>query len=76
MKTELTIEQSQRLIERGVNPIFASGLAKDPVSQWEAAIVGSIAEARWGVPWLFGEKAMSYLPKSMQSVIHLIYTGI
>lgn len=41
-----------------------------------AAIVGSIAEARWGVPWLFGEKAMSYLPKSMQSVIHLIYTGI
>lgn len=38
MKTELTIEQSQRLIERGVNPIFASGLAKDPVSQWELPV--------------------------------------
>lgn len=38
MKTELTIEQSQRLIERGVNPILASGLAKDPVSQWELPV--------------------------------------
>lgn len=35
MKTELTIEQSQRLIERGINPIFASKLDKGPVSQWE-----------------------------------------
>lgn len=38
-----------------------------------AAIVGSIAEARWGVPWHIGEKAMQYLPQSMQNVIHLFY---
>lgn len=38
-----------------------------------AAIVGSIAEARWGVPWHFGQKALELLPKSMQDVIHLFY---
>lgn len=38
-----------------------------------AAIVGSLAEARWGIPWHIGEKALSYLPQSMQSVIRLFY---
>lgn len=38
-----------------------------------AAIVGSLAEARWGIPWHIGEKAMQYLPKSIQSVIRLFY---
>lgn len=38
-----------------------------------AAIVGSIAEARWGVPWHIGERAMQYLPQSMQDVVHLFY---
>lgn len=36
MKTELTIEQSARLAELGVDPKMASGLTifDDPVSQW------------------------------------------
>lgn len=38
-----------------------------------AAIVGSLAEARWGVPWHIGEKAIQRLPQSMQNVIHLFY---
>lgn len=38
-----------------------------------AAIVGSIAEARWGVPWHIGERAIQFLPQSMQDVIHLFY---
>lgn len=38
-----------------------------------AAIVGSIAEARWGVPWHIGERAIQFLPQSMQNVIHLFY---
>lgn len=38
-----------------------------------AAIVGSIAEARWGVPWHIGERAMNRLPESMQSVVRLFY---
>lgn len=38
-----------------------------------AAIVGSLAEARWGVPWHIGERAIQFLPQSMQDVIHLFY---
>lgn len=38
-----------------------------------AAIVGSIAEARWGVPWHLGYKTMRFLPQSMQNVLRLIY---
>lgn len=38
-----------------------------------AAIVGSIAEARWGIPWQIGEVAMAYLPQQMQDIIHLFY---
>lgn len=38
-----------------------------------AAIVGSLAEARWGIPWHIGEMAIRYLPQSMQSVIYLFY---
>lgn len=38
-----------------------------------AAIVGSIAEARWGVPWQLGERAMWLLPRNMQAVIHSFY---
>ena len=33
------------------------------------AIVGSIAEAIWGIPEWMKKKAMSYLPKEMQSVV-------
>lgn len=38
-----------------------------------AAIVGSIAEARWGVPWKIGEMAIQRLPKKMQDIVHLFY---
>lgn len=38
-----------------------------------AAIVGSIAEARWGIPWHIGEMAINRLPNSMQDIIHLFY---
>lgn len=38
-----------------------------------AAIVGSIAEAQWGVPWQLGERAMWLLPRNMQAVIHSFY---
>lgn len=38
-----------------------------------AAIVGSIAEARWGVPWQLGEMALKYLPGEMQEIIHKFY---
>ena len=38
-----------------------------------AAIVGSIAEARWGIPWQIGEMALNRLPKSMQDIVHLFY---
>lgn len=35
-----------------------------------AAIVGSLAEARWGVPWYIAYEAMEYiLPKEMKQVI-------
>ena len=33
------------------------------------AIVGSIAEARWGIPDAIRQKAMEYLPEEMQNVI-------
>ena len=33
------------------------------------AIVGSIAEARWGIPDGMRQKAMEYLPEEMQNVI-------
>lgn len=35
----------------------------------QAAIAGSIAEAFYGVPDLLWQKAWSYLPKDMQSVV-------
>lgn len=38
-----------------------------------AAIVGSIAEARWGVPWRMGEMALQRIPKQMQDIVHLFY---
>lgn len=38
-----------------------------------AAIVGSIAEARWGASWQLGERAMWRLPRNMQAVIHSFY---
>lgn len=37
------------------------------------AIVGSIAEAIWGVPEELAQKAMRYLPDIMQTVIHRFY---
>ena len=33
------------------------------------AIVGSIAEARWGIPDGMRQKTMEYLPEEMQNVI-------
>ena len=33
------------------------------------AIVGSIAEARWGIPDDIRQKAMEYLPEEMRRVI-------
>ena len=33
------------------------------------AIVGSIAEARWGIPDAICQKVMEYLPEEMQNVI-------
>lgn len=39
-----------------------------------AAIVGSIAEARWGVPWQIVEKAMWFIPRNMQQVIHTFHS--
>lgn len=33
------------------------------------AIVGSIAEAIWGIPWDIAEKALSYLPEEMTDVV-------
>ena len=33
------------------------------------AIVGSIAEARWGIPDAMRQKVMEYLPEEMQNVI-------
>ena len=33
------------------------------------AIVGSIAEAIWGVPWELAEKAMEFLPADMVDVV-------
>ena len=33
------------------------------------AIVGSIAEARWGIPDAIRQKVMEYLPEDMQNVI-------
>lgn len=38
-----------------------------------AAIVGSIAEACWGVPWHIGEMAINRLPRPIQEIIHLFY---
>lgn len=38
-----------------------------------AAIVGSLAEAYWGISWNMGCKAISYLPTEMQDVIFKIY---
>ena len=32
-------------------------------------IVGSIAEARWGIPDAIRQRAMEYLPEEMQNVI-------
>ena len=37
------------------------------------AIVGSIAEAIWGIPEEFATKAMSYLPEVMKAVVNLFY---
>lgn len=37
------------------------------------AVVGSIAEAIWGIPEWMKEKAMSYLPKGMLSVVKEFY---
>lgn len=37
------------------------------------AIVGSIAEAIWGIPEELASKAMSYLPEVMKSVVNLFY---
>lgn len=38
-----------------------------------AAIVGSIAEARWGMPWNIIEKALSYLPSEMIKIMKEFY---
>ncbi len=38
------------------------------------AIVGSIAEAIWGIPTEIQMKALEYLPKEMRSVIHQFYS--
>lgn len=36
-------------------------------------IVGSIAEARWGVLWHLDYKIMRFLPQPMQNILRLIY---
>lgn len=55
--------------EKAIRAAIAWGGDSDTLG----AIVGSIGEARWGVPWQLGERAMWYLPKIMQRVIHSFY---
>ena len=40
------------------------------------AIVGSIAEALWGIPERMKEKAMSYLPKEMLSIVNKFHSKL
>ena len=40
------------------------------------AIVGSIAEALWGIPEWMKEKALSYLPKDMRAVVTEFHTRL
>ena len=40
------------------------------------AIVGSIAEAIWGIPKVISDVALSYLPPLMESNVDEFYTSI
>lgn len=58
-----------RNFEDAIRKAIAMGGDSDTIG----AIVGSIAEARWGVPWTIGERAMSFLPKRMKGIIYQFY---
>lgn len=55
--------------EDAIRKAIAMGGDSDTIG----AITGSIAEARWGVPWTIGERALGFLPRVMKSIIYLFY---
>ena len=48
-------------------------LQKMPTPPEISLIVGSIAEALWGIPEWIKEKALSYLPQDMKDVVMEFY---
>ena len=68
----LWIIQHSKNFEDAIRQAVSLGADADTLG----AIVGSIAEALWGIPEWMKEKALSYLPKDMRAVVTEFHTRL
>lgn len=69
MPVAFNIVYNSNSLEGAIRKAVAYGGDSDTL----AAIVGSIAEARWGVPWQIAERAFRFIPRTMQQIIRTFY---